>query len=93
MSRCILSYIGYCGVFLIFFLSNVSFVTVMAKPKRLGQLSSIAIFSQKGQVIVLDDDSFESSTQASTGSTSGDWLVLMHNGIENYPDVSLKEII
>lgn len=30
-----------------------------------------------GELILLDDDSFEHLTQASTGATTGDWVVLM----------------
>ena len=30
-----------------------------------------------GEVRVLNDDSFEHLTQASTGATTGDWLILL----------------
>lgn len=39
-------------------------------------LTACMIWSSKGEVVALNDESFEHQTQASTGMTTGSWLVL-----------------
>jgi len=50
----------------------------MAKLVLIFLLLNVILVS--GELILLDDDSFEHLTQASTGATTGDWVVLMTPG-------------
>ena len=38
--------------------------------------------NHNNEIAVLTDENFEHDTQATTGSTTGSWLILFHNGVD-----------